>query len=149
MQTQKKGLVTKMSSVSKDNNFQARSTLVGEEYEKCIEYYLRSQGYECTKRPTIKEIGVEFDFFYELDGVDHYIECKGGKNKTPGAERTDNVKKALANGALLKTIQPNARYIGYFSFPPKPNSRSHYMIEAALKAKYFDEVHYIGYDEVA
>ena len=51
-----KGLVTKMSSVLKDNNFQARSSKLVKSTRSVLNV-LRSQGYECTKKPTIKEIG--------------------------------------------------------------------------------------------
>ena len=74
------------------------------------------------------------------------MEAKGGRTgekKRPGAQRTDNVKKALCNGALLKHINSKAYYVVYFSAPPKPNSYSDNMIKTALEAGYIDEVRYL------
>ena len=131
----------KTSYASKNENYQGRSKKDGDAYENCIESYLCSLGLKYRKNENMKEIGIRVDFSYELDGIDCYVECKGGRKKdTAGALRTDNVKKAVANGALLKSIYPNARYIGYFSAPPKPGSSSDLMIQVALKAKFFDEV---------
>ena len=73
-------------------------------------------------------------------------EAKGGNpggKKRPGAQRTDNVKKAICNGALLKAVNPNARYVIYFSARPKEGNSSDEMIKTALSAGYVDEVRYI------
>ena len=77
-----------------------------------------------------------------------YGEAKGGRSggkKRPGAERTDNVKKAICNGALLKFKNPECKYVIYFSAPPKPGSSSDEMIRTALAAGYVDEVRYLNY----
>ncbi len=74
------------------------------------------------------------------------MEAKGGRSggkKRPGAQRTDNVKKAVCNGALLKFYKPDAYYVIYFSAKPKENSYSHNMIHTAIQAGYVDEVRFL------
>ena len=76
-----------------------------------------------------------------------YVECKGGKpgkGKRPGAQRTDSVKKAIANGALIKAVQADAKYVVYFSARPRSGSASDIMLDNALKHGMIDEVHYLS-----
>lgn len=80
-----------------------------------------------------------------------YVEAKGGNvgdGKRPGAKRTDNVKKAIANGALIKTSN-DIYYVVYFSSKPEPGSYSDQMIKTALKHKIINEVRYLEREEVA
>ena len=123
--------------------FQAESKKSGDHFEDIVMSRLIDKGYSSIQKNVfISDAGVEVDFF--ADG--HYIEAKGGNNgdkKRPGAKRTDSVKKAIANGALIKAVRPNAHYKVYFSSKPIPNSSSDIMIKVALNAKIIDEVIYI------
>ena len=123
--------------------FQAESKKSGDHFEDIVMSKLIDKGYSSIQKNVfISDAGVEVDFF--ADG--HYIEAKGGNNgdkKRPGAKRTDSVKKAIANGALIKAVKPNAHYKVYFSSKPIPNSSSDIMIKVALNAKIIDEVIYI------
>ena len=123
--------------------FQAESKKSGDQFEDVVMSKLVNDGYlSIEKNVFIPEAGVEVDFF--ADG--HYIEAKGGNDgdkKRPGAKRTDSVKKAIANGALIKAVKPDAHYKVYFSSKPLPNSSSDIMINVALNAKIIDEVVYI------
>jgi hypothetical protein len=123
--------------------FQAESKKSGDHFEEVVMSKLMDDGYVfIQKNVFIPEAGVEVDFF--ADG--HYIEAKGGNDgdkKRPGAKRTDSVKKAIANGALIKAFKPDAHYKVYFSSMPIPNSSSDIMIKVALNAKIIDEVIYI------
>jgi hypothetical protein len=83
----------------------------------------------------------------------HLVECveaKGGENikdngdSWSGATRTDNVKKAVCNGALLKTLYPNYIYSVYFNQPPKKDSNSDLMLQAALQHKLVDNVYFVA-----
>ena len=96
--------------------------------------------------------GCEVDFvaYGENNQIEH-VESKGGKKddrKRPGAQRTDNVKKAVANGALIKAKYPDIKYVVYFSAKPITNSYSDQMIDTALCYKIIDEVRYIKYNNV-
>jgi hypothetical protein len=89
--------------------------------------------------------GCEVDFRANHSERFEYVEAKGGNpgdGKRPGAKRTDNVKKAVANGALMKTIY-DLYYVVYFSARPEKGSYSDQMINTALKYKIIDEVRYI------
>ncbi len=129
------------------NNFQSESKKSGDEFEFLVEQDLISRnGIIVGKDYCVKELGIELDYIADLPTRTEYVEAKGGRSggkKRPGAQRTDNVKKALCNGALLKYINDSAYYVVYFSAPPKPNSYSDNMIKAALEAGYIDEVRYL------
>ncbi len=128
--------------------FQAESKKSGDKFESLVLQDLKRAGNKYIKRHVvIPEIGVEADF-YHLDSIGRkiYIEAKGGEageNKRPGAKRTDNVKKAIANGALIKSFDPNSQFIIYFSDLPKHGSSSHKMINGAIRAGYVDAVRYL------
>ena len=112
------------------SNFQSESTASGKEFEDLVNEDLLSRGY------TILGNNVKIP--------------KGGKagnKKRPGAQRTDNVKKAICNGALLKTKYPNANYVIYFSAKPKTGKSSDLMINTAIAAGYVDEIRYLEYKE--
>ena len=132
-------------------NFQSESKKSGDEFELIVEENLKSLGYEVTgTNVKLNDIGVNVDYIAERDGVIEYGEAKGGNpggKKRPGAQRTDNVKKAICNGALLKFKNPECKYVVYFSAPPKAGSSSEEMINTALEAGYVDEVRYLEYDE--
>lgn len=137
----------KTSSVSK--NFQAESTASGDEFERIVNEDLISKGYTILETNVkIADIGINVDYIAEKDGVKEYGEDKGGKSggkKRPGAQRTDNVKKAICNGALLKAKYPDAKYVIYFSAKPKEGNSSDEMIKTAIAAGYVDEVRYLSY----
>jgi hypothetical protein len=126
-------------------NFQSESKKSGDEFESIVYADLVSRGFvEIDKNYVFNSIGCEVDFRAHGDMFE-YVECKGGKdgeNKRPGAKRTDNVKKAIANGALIK-LSNTLKYVVYFSAKPDPGSYSDKMINAALKNKIIDEVRYI------
>ena len=94
----------------------------------------------------MKGTGCEVDFLARNDVKTWHVEAKGGKpgkNKRPGAKRTDNVKKAVANASLIKAIYPDVYFVVYFSSRPKLKTYSREMIDTARAAKLFDEVIYI------
>ena len=125
-------------------NFQSESKKSGDEFEEKVYSDLVARGFNLIQSSVyIPGTGCEVDFI--ADGLE-YVEAKGGnegKKKRPGAKRTDNVKKAIANAALIKTIMPEIYYIVYFSSEPKNNSYSDEMINLALSTKIINEVRYI------
>ena len=128
-------------------NFQSESKKTGDEFESLVEKDLISRDAIIVgKDYYVKELGIELDYIADLPDRTEYVEAKGGRTggkKRPGAQRTDNVKKAVCNGALLKHLYRSAYYVIYFSAPPKPNSYSDNMIKTALEAGYVDEVRYL------
>lgn len=126
-------------------NFQAESKKVGDEFEALVYQDLKNRGFETIDKDFyLVSTGCEVDFRAHGPRYE-YVECKGGNEgvgKRPGAKRTDNVKKAIANGALIKTIH-DLYYVVYFSARPDVGSYSEEMINTALKYKIIDEVRYI------
>lgn len=129
-----------------ESSFQAESSHSGYEFEDLVYEDLLSRGFtEIQQNVHMVGTGCEVDFI--ADSLE-FVECKGGKKgfgKRPGAKRTDNVKKAIANAALIKVRYPNIYYVVYFSSQPKPNSYSEEMINTALDSGMINEVRYIYY----
>lgn len=128
-------------------NFQAESRRSGDEFESKVLADLSRFGCtNITKDVPIEETGCEVDFAYDHRGTQVYVEAKGGlqgAKKRPGAKRTDNVKKAIANAALIKSLNPDTQYIVYFSDLPKHGSSSHKMLNTAIRAGFIDSVRYL------
>jgi hypothetical protein len=127
-------------------DFQSESKKSGDEFEDIVYKDLVSRGFSYIDRNySFIGLGCEVDFRAHSDTRFEYVEAKGGnagEGKRPGAQRTDNVKKAIANGALIKTSN-TLYYVVYFSAKPEPGSYSDQMINTALKYKIIDEVRYI------
>jgi len=130
-------------------NFQSESKKSGDQFESLV---LQDLDYRklknIQKNVYMAGTGCEVDFVaYTENGFVEHIEAKGGEDingKRPGAQRTDNVKKAIANGALMKAIYPDIYYVVYFSAKPITKSYSAEMIDTALCHKIIDEVRYIN-----
>ena len=125
-------------------NFQAESKKSGDEFEEKVYSDLIARGFNIIQSSVhIPGTGCEVDFI--ADALE-YVEAKGGnegENKRPGAKRTDNVKKAIANAALIKTVLPDIYYVVYFSSEPKKDSYSDEMINTALSNNIINEVRYL------
>jgi hypothetical protein len=133
-------------------NFQSESKKSGDGFEAIVLQDLKSRGFEnIEKNVYMVGTGCEVDFLAK--GLRYEsVECKGGlegDKKRPGAKRTDNVKKAIANGSLMKKIYETMYYVVYFSDTPEPGSYSDQMINVALKHKIIDEVRYLKPQPVA
>lgn len=128
-------------------NFQAESSYSGDIFEDKVLVDLVRFGHNNIERHVVvPDTGCEADFAYEQYGKTTYVEAKGGlqgQKKRPGAKRTDNVKKAIANAAIIKSLYPETQYIVYFSDLPKHGSASHKMLKAAIRAGYIDAIRYL------
>jgi Holliday junction resolvase-like predicted endonuclease len=128
-------------------NFQSDSKRTGDEYEKVVMADLINRGFNTIDENVhIVGTGCEVDFVAQSPIAIEYVEAKGGQRgpgKRPGAKRTDNVKKAIANAALIKSEHPEYYYVIYFSSKPKPKSYSEEMINTALKHNIVNEVRYV------
>ena len=127
-------------------NFQSQSKKSGDAFEELVYADLVSRGFGPIDRNyCFENVGCEVDFRAHSDTKFEFVEAKGGnagEGKRPGAQRTDNVKKAIANGALIKTSN-TLYYVVYFSAKPEPGSYSDNMIKTAIKHKIIDEVRYL------
>jgi hypothetical protein len=141
-------------------SLKATCTEIGLEYENvAITYEVSNNGSTVVARDLpIPDCGIEMDFVVDVPLVDSkgrhvktlrkYAQAKGGKpgkRKKPGAQRTDSVKKAIADGILLKTVNPDHWYTVYFSERPKNGSASEKMIQSAIDFGIIDEIFYVNY----
>jgi len=127
-------------------NFQSQSKKFGDAFEELVYADLVNRGFTSIDRKyCFEDAGCEVDFRAHSNIITEYGEAKGGiagEGKRPGAQRTDNVNKAIANGALIKTYNV-LFFVVYFSAKPEPGSYSDKMIKIALKNKIIDEVRYL------
>jgi hypothetical protein len=125
--------------------FQQESKRSGDLFESMVKADLRSRGFNTISENVLMiGTGCEVDFVADAK---EYVEAKGGKKgigKRPGAKRTDNVKKAIANASLIKCLYPDIYYVIYFSAEPDPGSYSEQMIKTALDFNLVNEVRYIS-----
>lgn len=120
-------------------NFQANASRQGFYYESIIERMFEKEG--LTFERGVKEVGCEFDFV--IGKV--YFEVKGSnEGSRPGCLRTDTLKKAIANAALLKSVNPEACIILTTSHVPKSGCGKE-MLDIALKAGYFQQIWEVPY----
>ena len=132
--------------ITNKSNFQGESKKSGDSFENVVKEHLKNDSEIVQKNFYIKEAGCEVDFVINQNDRIIYVECKGGESggsKRPGAQRTDNVKKAVANGALIKSVFPDSNYIVYFSALPTPGSSSDIMLKVAMSSGFIDEVVFI------
>lgn len=125
-------------------NFQSDSKKSGDEFESSVKLDLFNRGFtKIDENVYMPGTGCEVDFI--ADDLE-YIEAKGGNDgegKRPGAKRTDNVKKAIANAFLIKSKFPDIYFVIYFSSRPATNSYSEDMINTALESGIVNEIRYI------
>lgn len=133
------------------NNFQAESSKSGNEFEEAVALELSSiydlDSDEVLTKVILDQIGIELDYLVLTDEGIECGEAKGGKpgpGKRPGAQRTDNVKKAICNGALLNVLIPGVKYVIYFSAHAKEGSASDAMLNTALQAGFVSEIRYLN-----
>jgi hypothetical protein len=116
-----------------NDKWQSESKKSGDEFELNVLVDLKSRGFT----------NIEKNVYIPGTGC---IEAKGGNDgdkKRPGARRTDNVKKAIANASLIKAIYPDITYVIYFSAKAQSGSYSSEMIKVALAKHIVDEIRYL------
>lgn len=105
--------------------FQARSSQSGRRFEDECAGLLAACGWSIQKRKHIDRTGVEIDITASTPGGSLvFVECKGGEQDRPGAQRTDNVLKALGNALILHADGLAIPYVVLYSAEPLPGSVS-------------------------
>lgn len=112
-------------------HFQALSVAQGSHFEEHCRFVLEAMGYTCGPKLRLPEIGVEVDIPLTGPGGDFLVECKGSwQGARPGLLRSDTVKKAIANGALLQA----SRLLHGQAYPPYVVLTSHLPTTGAAAA---------------
>ena len=91
--------------------FQSAASLQGRQFADQCDLLLRNSGYEVGSRVLVTTIGIEIDReAVSPTGRIIWFEYKGSvQGSRPGLLRTDTLKKAIANGALLKAMGDGLR----------------------------------------
>ena len=123
------------------SEFQSLAGRQGRQFSDQCDVVLESEGFVLDGRVQLSEIGVEIDrVAHTRAGRTVWFECKGSfRGSTPGMRRTDTVKKAIANGALLAAVADHPPYIVLTSHLPEQGS-ARAMLETALNLGYLTDV---------
>lgn len=122
-------------------SFQASAGIQGRQFAEQCDTLLAHYGFELRGRRVLGEVGVEID--QEAVGPHGslvWFEYKGSvQGSRPGLRRTDTLKKAVANGALLRALDDAAPYVVITSHLPEAGSGAA-MLDAALGLGYLADV---------
>jgi hypothetical protein len=129
------------SAAAKPRSFQASAGIQGRQFAEQCDTLLSHYGFELKGRRVLTEVGVEIDQeAVSPSGTTVWFEYKGSiQGNRPGLIRTDTLKKAIANGALLRSLSDPAPYVVVTSHLPEAGSGAA-MLDAALRLRYFADV---------
>ncbi|MBK5289230.1 MAG: hypothetical protein JJE46_12280 [Acidimicrobiia bacterium] len=123
------------------SDFQASAGEQGRRFAEQCTAFLRGLGWEVGAPLRLGEVGVEIDAVGTSPGGSVvWFEYKGSvQGNRPGLRRTDTLKKAIANGALLQGLEAPKPFVVITSHLPVGGSGDA-MLEAALRLGYLAEV---------
>lgn len=121
-------------------DFQSLSGLQGRQFADQCDTLLGSMGFALAGRLVMPDIGVEIDQLGTSPaGRLVWFEYKGSvQGSRPGLIRTDTLKKAVANGALLKGLDEKGIFVVLTSHLPDKGSGLG-MLTTALRLGYLDD----------
>ena len=122
-------------------SFQASASIQGRQFAEQCDTLLTHLGFTLKGRKVIREVGVEINQeAVSPKGQVVWFEYKGSVQGTrPGLRRTDTLKKAIANGALLRSLPTPAPYVVVTSHLPEAGSGAA-MLRAAMDIRCFADV---------
>jgi hypothetical protein len=122
-------------------DFQASAGIQGRQFAEQCDQLLIHHGYELRAGETLRGVGVEIDrVAVSPSGTLVWFEYKGSVQGTrPGLRRTDTLKKAIANGALLAAESERRPFVVLTSHLPEAGSGAA-MLRAALELGYLTDV---------
>lgn len=122
-------------------SFQASAGIQGRQFAEQCDTLLTHMGYQLRGRRILAEVGVEIDQeAVSPSGRLVWFEYKGSvQGSRPGLRRTDTLKKAIANGALLRSIPDPAPYVVISSHLPESGAGAA-MLQAAMRLRCFADV---------
>lgn len=122
--------------------FQAASSLQGRQFADQCDLLLKASGFQLgASRVCVTQLGVEVDReAVGPSGRTIWFEYKGSlQGPRPGLLRTDTMKKAIANGALLRSLPERPPFVVLTSHVPRMGSGLA-MLDAAKRLGYLDDV---------
>jgi hypothetical protein len=122
-------------------SFQASAGIQGRQFAEQCDTLLTHLGFALQGRRVLSEVGVEIDQeAVSPTGDVVWFEYKGSiQGHRPGLRRTDTLKKAIANGALLRAVPDAAPYVVITSHLPEAGSGAA-MLRNALELGYLSDV---------
>src|SRR5690606_15827467 len=125
---------------------QAAAGRQGAAFETTVATLLQIEGWTITatkwRHP---EVDIEIDIVatHPQTGEEWWIECKGSwEGNRQGLKRTDTLKKALFNGAMLALVDDRRPYMIIASHPPSDGTAGRKWIERA-RGVYVTDVRYL------
>jgi hypothetical protein len=122
-------------------DFQGSSSRQGRQFAEQCDELLHNYGFELHGPLALTDVGVEIDRVATApSGGRIWFEYKGSiQGSRPGLLRTDTLKKAIANGALIQAVDPRSPYVVLTSHVPATGAGAA-MMRTALAAGYLDDV---------
>ena len=122
-------------------SFQASAGIQGRQFAEQCDTLLGHLGYQLRGRRLLTDLGVEIDQeAVGPGGTVVWFEYKGSvQGNRPGLRRTDTVKKAVANGALLRALDEPSPYVVITSHLPAGGAAAA-MLRAAEDLGYVADV---------
>jgi hypothetical protein len=121
---------------------QSAASRQGREFEAYCETWLKIRQHRIVAVRWVHPVlGIEIDRVTEHPELGEiWVECKGSWESPTanGLERTDTLRKAIANAALLRYVEERRPYWLLTSHMPRPGSRGALWLAAARDL--FDEV---------
>jgi hypothetical protein len=123
------------------SDFQASAGIQGRQFAEQCDQLLNHYGFELHGRELLRNVGVEIDCVaLSPHGTVVWFEYKGSvQGLRPGLLRTDTLKKAIANGALLAAEVDRRPYVILTSHVPDAGSGAA-MLRTALRLGYMSDV---------
>jgi len=122
-------------------SFQSTSSAQGRQFAQQCDALLATYGFLLEGPTKVPGIGVEVDQVATSSrGQRVWFEYKGSiQGSRPGLLRTDTLKKAVANGALITAIEEHPPYIVLTSHLPTAGAGLE-MLNTAVALRYFTDV---------
>lgn len=123
------------------SSFQSAAGAQGRQFAQQCDFLLQQGGFELGELVLLRDVGVEIDReAVSPSGRTVWFEYKGSiQGVRPGLIRTDTLKKAIANGALLRALPDHPPYVVLTSHLPTSGAALA-MLAAAQRLRYFDDV---------
>jgi hypothetical protein len=127
--------------IAEPSPFQAAAGEQGRQFASQCDLLLRNYGFEVAQAVVVSKIGVEIDReAVSPRGETIWFEYKGSVQGTrPGLLRTDTLKKAIANGALLASLDDHPPFVVLTSHVPEAGAGLA-MLNAAKSLGYVRDV---------
>ena len=130
-----------MSTATSGSSFQAAAGAQGRQFALQCDSLLATYGFSLSGAHHVPGVGVEVDqAAVSPHGARIWFEYKGSiQGNRPGLLRTDTLKKAIANGALIGAVADHPPYIVLTSHLPTAGA-GHEMLTTALRLGYLADV---------